>query len=104
MGLFNLFKGKNMSQEIKEYLEKGAIVLDVRTKEEWDEGHTEGARHIVLTTIPSEVEQIKSWDKPVIAVCRSGGRSGQAAQFLQQSGVDIINGGPWQNVDKHIMQ
>ena len=85
MGLFNLFKRKNMGQEIKEYLEKGAVVLDVRTKEEWDEGHTEGATHIVLNTIPAEVEQIKSWNKPVIAVCKSGGRSGQAAQFLQQN-------------------
>tara|TARA_B110000503_G_scaffold98740_1_gene147943 strand:+ start:172 stop:480 length:309 start_codon:yes stop_codon:yes gene_type:complete len=102
MGLFNLFKRKDMDQEIKEYLEKGAIILDVRTKEEWDEGHTAGAEHIVLTIIPLEVEQIKSWDKPVIAVCRSGGRSGQAAQFLKQNGVDVINGGPWQNVDKHV--
>ena len=102
MSLFNLFKRKDMDQEIKEYLEKGAIVLDVRTKEEWDEGHTASAEHIVLTVIPLEIEQIKSWNKPVIAVCRSGGRSGQAAQFLKQNGVDIINGGPWQNVDKHI--
>jgi rhodanese-related sulfurtransferase len=102
MGLFNLFKRKNMDQEIKEYLAKGAIVLDVRTKEEWDEGHVAGAEHIVLTIIPLEIEQIKSWNKPVIAVCRSGARSGQAAQFLKQNGVDIINGGPWQNVDQHV--
>jgi phage shock protein E len=102
MGLFNLFKRKDMDQEIKEYLEKGAIVLDVRTKEEWDEGHTAGAEHIVLSIIPLEIEQIKSWNKPVIAVCRSGARSGQAEQFLKQNGVDAINGGPWQNVDKHI--
>ncbi|MFT6699053.1 MAG: rhodanese-related sulfurtransferase [Polaribacter sp.] len=102
MGLFNLFKRKDMDQEIKEYLEKGAIVLDVRTKEEWDEGHTAGAEHIVLSIIPLEIEQIKSWNKPVIAVCRSGARSGQAEQFLKQNGVDAINGGPWQNVDQHI--
>ena len=102
MGLINLFKRKDMDQEIKEYLEKGAIVLDVRTKEEWDEGHTAGAEHIVLSIIPLEIEQIKSWNKPVIAVCRSGARSGQAEQFLKQNGVDAINGGPWQNVDQHI--
>jgi phage shock protein E len=102
MGLFNVFKRKDMDQEIKEYLEKGAIVLDVRTKEEWDEGHTAGAEHIVLSIIPIEIEQIKSWNKPVIAVCRSGARSGQAEQFLKQNGVDAINGGPWQNVDQHI--
>ena len=91
-----------MVEEIKEYLAKGAIVLDVRTKEEWDEGHTEGAEHIVLTVIPSEIERIKSWGKPIIAVCRSGGRSGQATQFLANQGIDIINGGPWGNVDKHV--
>lgn len=91
-----------MSTEIKEYLEKEAIVLDVRTLEEWDAGHVEGSKHIVLTEIPSEIEQIKSWGKPIIAVCRSGARSGQAAQFLAQNGVDIINGGPWQNVAKEL--
>ncbi|WP_297802181.1 rhodanese-like domain-containing protein [uncultured Polaribacter sp.] len=91
-----------MVEEIKEYLAKGAIVLDVRTKEEWDEGHTEGAEHIVLTVIPLEIEKIKSWGKPIIAVCRSGGRSGQAAQFLANQGIDIINGGPWGNVDVHV--
>ena len=91
-----------MVEEIKEYLAKGAIVLDVRTKEEWDEGHTEGAEHIVLTVIPLEIERIKSWGKPIIAVCRSGGRSGQAAQFLANQGIDIINGGPWGNVDVHV--
>ena len=91
-----------MSKEIKEYLEKEAVILDVRTLEEWNEGHVEGAKHIVLTVIPSEIEQIKSWGKPVIAVCRSGARSGQAAQFLTQNGIDTIKGGPWQNVAKEI--
>ena len=91
-----------MSTEIKDYLEKGAVVLDVRTLEEWNEGHVAGSKHIVLTVIPLELEQIKSWGKPVIAVCRSGARSGQAAQFLSNNGIDTINGGPWQNVVPHV--
>lgn len=102
MRLLNLFINKNMSNEIKQYIEKGAVVLDVRTIQEWNEGHSEGAKHIVLNTIPEHVEEIKSWDKPVIAVCRSGGRSGQATEFLSTQGIDVINGGPWQNVDKHL--
>lgn len=93
-----------MSIEIKSYLEKEAVVLDVRTLDEWNEGHVENSKHIVLTEIPLEIEQIKSWGKPIIAVCRSGARSGQAAQFLTQNGVDVINGGPWQNVDQHIQK
>jgi phage shock protein E len=102
MGLFDIFKRKDMSLEIKEYLEKEAVVLDVRTQQEWNDGHINGSKHIVLNLIPLEVDQIKSWNKPVIAVCKSGGRSGQATQFLKQNGVDVINGGPWQNVDQYI--
>jgi rhodanese-related sulfurtransferase len=102
MGLFDMFKRKDMSLDIKEYLENDAIILDVRTQEEWNEGHIENAKHIVLNLIPLKIKEIKAWEKPVIAVCRSGGRSGQAAQFLKQNGVDVINGGPWQNVDQYI--
>ncbi|WP_435414491.1 rhodanese-like domain-containing protein [Polaribacter aestuariivivens] len=102
MGLFGIFGQKDESENIKEYLEKDAIILDVRTQAEWNEGHIDNAKHIVLNLIPLEIEQIKSWNKPVITVCRSGGRSGQAMQFLAQNGVDVINGGPWQNVAKHL--
>lgn len=102
MGLFNLFKRKKMGSEIKEYLEKGAVILDVRTQAEWDEGHSKGAEHIVLNLIPLKIEEIKAFNKPVIAVCKSGGRSGQATQFLSSNGIDVINGGPWQNVDQYI--
>ncbi|WP_445748632.1 rhodanese-like domain-containing protein [Polaribacter sp.] len=91
-----------MSAQIKEYLEKNAVILDVRTQEEWNDGHIDGAKHIVLNLVPVKMDEIKSWKKPIIAVCRSGARSGQATQFLQQHGIDVINGGPWQNVDQYI--
>ncbi|QTD36695.1 rhodanese-like domain-containing protein [Polaribacter batillariae] len=102
MGLFGIFSQKDKSEIIKEYLEKEAVILDVRTQSEWDEGHIENSKHIVLNLIPLEIEQIKSWNKPVIAVCRSGSRSGQATQFLAQNGVDAVNGGPWQNVAQYV--
>ncbi len=102
MGLFGLFSQKDAGNEIKEYLNNGAVILDVRTLPEWNEGHSEGAKHIVLTTVPLNIDEIKSWNKPIIAVCKSGGRSAQATQFLKQNGVDVINGGPWQNVDKFL--
>jgi len=89
-----------MVDEIKEYLEKGAVILDVRNQNEWDEGHSEGAKLITLSEIPDNVEEIKSWGKPVIAVCRSGGRSGSATDFLVGHDIDVINGGPWGNVDE----
>lgn len=97
-----MFNQKDNSQEIKDYLNNGAIVLDVRTQMEWDEGHIEGSEHIVLNTIPENLDKIKSFNKPIITVCKSGGRSGAAQEFLSKSGLDVINGGPWQNVSQHL--
>lgn len=102
MGLFGMFGQKDNSQEIKEYINKGAVVLDVRTQPEWDEGHIEGAEHIILDTIPENLDKIKSFNKPIIAVCKSGGRSGAAQKFLANNGLDVINGGPWQNVAQYL--
>lgn len=90
------------NEKIQEYLKKGAVVLDVRTQKEYDEGHVSDSQHIVLDRIPGNVAAIKSFEKPVIAVCRSGARSGQATDFLKQQGVDIINGGPWENVAQYL--
>jgi rhodanese-related sulfurtransferase len=104
MGLFGIFSQKKETNDVKEYLAKGAVVLDVRTLEEWDEAHGKQAKHIVLTTVPLHLEEIRSWDKPIIAVCRSGARSSQATQFLVSNGLDAINGGPWQNVDQYVIE
>lgn len=90
------------NEKIQEYLKQGAVVLDVRTDEEFNEGHVEGSEHIVLQTLPGKVSVVKDYNKPVIAVCRSGARSQQATDFLKQQGVDTINGGPWENVDQYI--
>ncbi len=96
------FDTKEAHEEIKSYIANGAIVLDVRTDEEYEEGHVTGSEHIVLNTIPVNVDTVKNFDKPVIAVCRSGQRSGQATDFLKAQGIDIINGGPWQNVAQFV--
>ncbi len=102
MGLFGMFSQKDTANKIKNYLEKGAIILDVRTLAEWNKGHSESAKHIVLTVIPLNLDEIKSWGKPVIAVCKSGARSAQATQFLNENGLDALNGGPWKNVDQYL--
>jgi len=90
------------NEKIQEYLKNGAVVLDVRTNEEYNEGHVAGSEHIILQTLPGKIEVVKNYNKPVIAVCRSGARSQQATDFLKQNGIDTINGGPWENVDQYI--
>jgi len=45
------------------------------------------------------VEEFKAMSRPIVVFCRSGNRSGQAAQYLQAQGVDeIFNGGGFQDV------
>ncbi|MDV7186129.1 rhodanese-like domain-containing protein [Lutibacter sp. TH_r2] len=102
MSFFGLFGGGNSSASIEEYLKEGAVVIDVRTVEEFKSGHVNGSKNIVLNTIPTKVAEIKAMNKKVIAVCRSGARSGQATSFLADNGIDVINGGPWQNVAKFV--
>jgi rhodanese-related sulfurtransferase len=102
MSFFGLFGGGNAEVSIEEYLKDGAVVIDVRTVEEFKEGHVKGSKNMVLNTIPTKVAEIKKMNKKVIAVCRSGARSGQATSFLKQQGIDVINGGPWQNVAKFV--
>ena len=50
------------------------------------------------------VEEFKSMSKPLVLCCLSGGRSGQATQYLAQQGVeDVYNGGGWSQVQMHKM-
>jgi rhodanese-related sulfurtransferase len=98
MGIFNLFGGNTSTVSIEEYLQKEAIVIDVRTEQEFAEGHVQGSKNIPLNTIGAQIAAIKEIGKPVITCCRSGARSGSAASILKQNGVDAINGGPWGNV------
>ncbi len=98
MGIFNLFGGNTNVASIEQYLQNGAVVIDVRTIEEFEEGHVQGSKNIPLNTIGSHLDEIKNLNKPVITCCRSGARSGSAATILKQHGVDAINGGPWGSV------
>jgi rhodanese-related sulfurtransferase len=96
MGLFNqLFGGGN---KIQEYLEKGAVVIDVRSPQEYQSGHVEGSRNIPLNSIGNKIKEIQRYKKPVIFCCASGMRSGQATSMLKSEGVDCINGGSWTRV------
>jgi phage shock protein E len=83
---------------IEEALQNGAIIIDVRTPDEFREGHIEGSRNIPVTEIKQRLDMIRKWNKPVITVCLSGGRSAVAKTFLTSAGIQAHNGGPWFNL------
>ena len=81
-----------------ELMERGAIIIDVRTPQEFKQGHVKKAINIPLSDISRSVEKIKQKNKPVITCCRSGARSGNAAATLKSAGIEVYNGGSWNSV------
>jgi len=99
MNFFNFFGlGNSDGDKVSEYLQNEAVVIDVRTPAEFADGHVEGSVNIPLGIIANKIETIKKYNKQIITCCRSGARSGTAANILNNNGIDTINGGPWQNV------
>ena len=99
MNFFNFFGlGNSDGDKVNEYLQNEAVVIDVRTPAEFADGHVEGSVNIPLGIIANKIETIKKYNKQIITCCRSGARSGTAANILNNNGIDTINGGPWQNV------
>jgi phage shock protein E len=83
----------------KAALEKGAVIIDVRSPGEFSSGHVKGAINIPLGDIEAQLKKIKAYNKPVVTCCRSGARSGSAASILSSKGIEAYNGGPWQSVE-----
>lgn len=75
-----------------------AVVVDVRTPGEYMGGHVAGSINIPLNEVPTRVDEFKEMGK-VVLCCASGGRSGQATMFLQQYGIECVNGGSWLDVN-----
>lgn len=69
-----------------------AVLLDVREDDEWAAGHAPGAQHVKLGDLPAahDNKHIPT-GKPIIAVCRVGGRSEKATIALNQAGYDVVN-------------
>jgi rhodanese-related sulfurtransferase len=71
-------------------VDQGAFLLDVRNDDEWDAGHAPEASYITLSQLPARVGEVPT-DRRVVAVCRVGGRSAKAAEFLIANGIDAVN-------------
>ena len=91
MGFFDFLKGPDISQGATESpATPAAVLLDVRTPEEYREGHIPGSRNVPLQAIDSAAAVIKEKDTPIFAYCYSGARSAQAVGVLQRMGYTNV--------------
>lgn len=91
MGLLKFIRSKNINQGIEEFKSvQGAVLLDVRTKQEYIEGHIPGSRNIPLQRIVNIDSTIIDKDTPLYVYCYSGSRSNQAADLLKKLGYTNV--------------
>lgn len=83
---------------MKNLIESGAYLVDVRTPEEFAAGHVNASVNIPLDQIVDHIDELKS-KSHVIVFCKSGMRSGMAKSILNQAGYDhVTNGGTWGDI------
>jgi phage shock protein E len=95
--LERVLRGGRMD-EIRQAIGRGAVIVDVRTRSEYRDGHVAGSRNIPLDELDSALDGLPK-DRPVIFCCASGVRSGTAARIAKSHGIVALNGGSWGNVD-----
>ena len=81
-----------------------SIIIDVRTKQEWDSGYIDGAIHIPLNNLSKDINKYTvSNNEEILLYCRSGNRSGKAKLILEELGyTDIRNIGGIEDASKNL--
>ena len=93
MGFFDFLKSPDMNQGVKDYqATPGAVLLDVRTPDEYRQGHIPGSKNVPLQSIDKVNAVVENKGTPIFDHCLSGARSRQAAAILKQMGyTDVKN-------------
>lgn len=76
--------------ELATVLDRGARLVDVREPIEYEEARVPGGVLVPLSTVPGNIDAFRG-DGPVYVICKSGGRSMQACEFLAGQGVEAVN-------------
>ncbi len=78
--------------ELANLLDAGARLVDVREPDEYDDARVPGGVLVPLATVPDNVDQFRNdGDGPTYVICRSGGRSMTACEYLEAQGLDVVN-------------
>jgi len=88
MGLFNFFRNTaDINAGVAEYeANNGSVLLDVRTAEEYRDGHIGGSINLPLDKISLAADTVKDKNTQLYVYCYSGSRSEQAVAYLKKMG------------------
>ncbi|HNW28911.1 MAG TPA: rhodanese-like domain-containing protein [Spirochaetota bacterium] len=81
-------------QQVKEWIDRGALIVDVRTPAEFARGHYRNAINVPLADIENSFAMFGDRNRLIVVYCRTGNRSGKARAILEKHGYkNVINGG-----------
>ena len=81
---------KELSERARQLVDEGAVLLDVRTPEEFRQGHPEQARNIPVQELAQRMAELGPPGTKVVVYCASGGRSAMAASLLSRGGYPDV--------------
>ena len=91
MSIFDFFKQPDIHKGLKEYAQtEHAVLLDVRTPQEYREGHIPGSINVPLQIIDKVTAVTENRDTALFVYCHSGARSRQATAMLQHMGYTNV--------------
>jgi rhodanese-related sulfurtransferase len=91
------YRFKMIKNKLPKLLAEGAVLIDVRSKGEFAQGHNPQSINIPLDELSSESKHLDK-SKTILLCCASGARSGMALGILKKNGFhNIMNAGPWRN-------
>lgn len=92
MGIFDFFKQPDINQGVQEFKNAaGTVLLDVRTPQEYREGHIPGSQNVPLQQLDKVEEVTENKDTVLYVYCRSGARSRQAVSLLNHMGYTNVH-------------
>ena len=92
MGFFDFLKQPDINKGVREYRNtNGAVLLDVRTPQEYREGHIPGSQNVPLQQLDKVEEVTENKDTVLYVYCRSGARSRQAVSLLKHMGYTNVH-------------
>jgi rhodanese-related sulfurtransferase len=84
-------------------MKQGAVILDVRSKGEFEGGHIKGSLNISVDNLENSLAKLKDKNKPIITCCASGMRSASAKNILKSNGyLEVHNGGSWKSLQNKL--
>lgn len=104
MNILQKLFGKKEEVNYKESVQRGAIILDVRSKREFESGHIKSAINIPLDLLSLNFSKLGNKNNAIIIYCASGTRSRIAKNILKVNGyINIYNGGGFQSLQRKLL-